>query len=66
MMRLSASWWTVPAWTWWATPRVVHIFDGHDIDAVVRAREAWAVAKEQGLTVSYWQQDEGGRWQKKA
>ena len=46
--------------------RVVHIFDGHDTDAVARAREAWAVAKEQGLAVSYWQQDEGGRWQKKA
>ena len=46
--------------------RVVHIFDGHDSDAVARAREAWAVAKEQGLAVSYWQQDEGGRWQKKA
>lgn len=46
--------------------RVVHIFDGHDPDAVARAREAWAAAKDQGLPVSYWQQDDGGRWQQKA
>lgn len=46
--------------------RVVHIFDGHDPDAVARAREAWAAAKGEGLSVSYWQQDEGGRWQQKA
>jgi DNA polymerase-3 subunit chi len=46
--------------------RVVHIFDGHDADAVARAREAWSVAKERGLSVSYWQQDENGRWQQKA
>lgn len=46
--------------------RVVHIFDGHDPDAVARARQAWAAAKDQGLPVSYWQQDEGGRWQQKA
>lgn len=46
--------------------RVVHIFDGHDPDAVARARAAWAAAKDEGLSVSYWQQDEGGRWQQKA
>jgi len=46
--------------------RVVHIFDGHDADAVTRARDAWAVAKDQGCAVSYWQQDEAGRWQQKA
>lgn len=46
--------------------RVVHIFDGHDAAAVARAREAWSVAKERGLSVSYWQQDENGRWQQKA
>ena len=46
--------------------RVVHIFDGHDDDAVARAREAWASAKTHGYPVSYWQQDEEGRWQQKA
>lgn len=46
--------------------RVVHVFDGHDEGAVARAREAWRAAKEQGFAVSYWQQEEQGRWQKKA
>ncbi|MEM7397428.1 MAG: DNA polymerase III subunit chi [Pseudomonadota bacterium] len=46
--------------------RVVHIFDGRDPDAVARARETWAVAKDRGLEVSYWQQDDNGRWQQKA
>ncbi|MDJ0513376.1 MAG: DNA polymerase III subunit chi [Methyloceanibacter sp.] len=46
--------------------RVVHIFDGRDPDAVARAREAWSVAKDRGLAVSYWQQDDQGRWQQKA
>ena len=46
--------------------RVVHMFDGRDVDAVGRAREVWASAKEKGFTVSYWQQDGDGRWQQKA
>jgi DNA polymerase III subunit chi len=46
--------------------RVVYIFDGHDDGAVAQARDAWAKAKENGLAVSYWQQDDGGRWQQKA
>jgi DNA polymerase III subunit chi len=46
--------------------RVVHMFDGRDAKEVTRAREAWQAAKEQGHEVSYWQQDDAGRWQKKA
>lgn len=46
--------------------RVVYMFDGRDDDAVARARANWQAAKEQGHDVSYWQQDESGRWQKKA
>ena len=46
--------------------RVVYIFDGRDADAVARARADWQTAKEMGHDVSYWQQDEGGRWRKKA
>ena len=45
--------------------RVVVIFDGRDEEAVARAREQWQAAKTQGLAVSYWQQDENGRWHKK-
>ena len=46
--------------------RVVYVFDGHDADAVARARAAWATAKDKGHAVSYWQQDGDGRWQQKA
>jgi DNA polymerase-3 subunit chi len=45
--------------------RVVYIFDGRDADAVARARADWQAAKDKVHDVSYWQQDEGGRWQKK-
>ena len=46
--------------------RVVYIFDGRDDEALQRARAAWQEAKTGGLSVSYWQQDEDGRWQQKA
>ena len=46
--------------------RVVFIFDGSDTDAVARARAEWQAAKASGYAVSYWQQDETGRWQQKA
>ena len=46
--------------------RVAYIFDGHDQDAVARARAEWQAAKAKGQAVSYWQQDAEGRWQKKA
>jgi DNA polymerase-3 subunit chi len=45
---------------------VAYVFDGRDQDAVVRARQAWQAAKDQGLAVSYWQQGSDGRWQQKA
>lgn len=46
--------------------RVVLLFDGGDADAVERARRIWKDARGQGHEVSYWQQDERGRWQNKA
>ena len=46
--------------------RVAYVFDGRDQDAVARARAAWQDAKARGNAVSYWQQDEDGRWQQKA
>jgi DNA polymerase-3 subunit chi len=46
--------------------RVVFIFDGRDEDAVVKARAQWQEARAKGLSVSYWQQDEQGRWQQRA
>ena len=46
--------------------RVVYVFDGRDDGAVAQARAAWQKAKSQGFAVSYWQQDQDGRWQQKA
>ncbi|MGB2931575.1 MAG: DNA polymerase III subunit chi [Methyloceanibacter sp.] len=46
--------------------RIVFVFDGRDEDAVGRARATWQKVKAEGFSVSYWQQDEGGRWQQKA
>lgn len=44
----------------------VIIFDGNDADAVSAAREDWKRFKAEGHEVSYWQQDEQGRWQNRA
>jgi DNA polymerase-3 subunit chi len=46
--------------------RVVYVFDGHDGGAVAQARAAWTAATQKGHAVSYWQQDDDGRWQQKA
>ncbi len=46
--------------------RVAYVFDGRDAEAVRVAREAWQAAKARGQTVSYWQQDETGKWRQKA
>lgn len=46
--------------------RAVHLFDGRDPEAVQRAREQWSAAKAAGHEVTYWQQNDAGRWEKKA
>lgn len=46
--------------------RLVLIFDGDDPEALARAREDWRKLKAAGAHASYWQQDEAGRWEKKA
>jgi DNA polymerase-3 subunit chi len=46
--------------------RVVYIFDGRNPDALQQARGEWKRAKAAGCTVTYWQQAESGRWEKKA
>jgi DNA polymerase-3 subunit chi len=45
--------------------RIVFMFSGHDPDAVTEARVAWKGLLA-GNTLTYWQQDDGGRWVKKA
>jgi DNA polymerase-3 subunit chi len=48
-----------------AYARIVHLFDGRNPDAVAAARAEWKAAKAAGYTLTYWQQDDTGRWQKK-
>ncbi|MGE0699958.1 MAG: DNA polymerase III subunit chi [Hyphomicrobiaceae bacterium] len=46
--------------------RVVIIFDGADRLAVEAARGQWKAARAEGCAVTYWQQTEAGRWERKA
>ena len=46
--------------------RLVYLFNGNDDGATERARIAWREAQEAGLDATYWQQNEAGRWEKKA
>lgn len=46
--------------------RIVYLFDGNDPEAVAVARGQWKEAKAAGCTVTYWQQTEQGRWERKA
>lgn len=46
--------------------RIVFLFDGHDAAAVDGARQQWRAAKTAGCAVTYWQQTEAGRWEKRA
>ena len=49
-----------------AYDRVVFLFDGGDSDALGDARAQWKAAQSAGHDVTYWQQGERGRWEKKA
>jgi DNA polymerase-3 subunit chi len=42
----------------------VEIFDGGDETAVTAARERWKAYKAAGHVLTYWKQDDEGRWQK--
>ncbi len=44
--------------------RVFELFDGRDDAAVAAARDRWKAYKDAGHTLSYWQQDDRGRWNK--
>lgn len=46
--------------------RIFFLFSGHDPDAVTEARAAWQGLKAADNALTYWQQDDGGRWVKKA
>src|SRR3978361_829460 len=45
--------------------RLVLVFNGDDDEALSLARAAWADCKSRGFDVTYWQADDGGRWQRR-
>lgn len=49
-----------------AFERCFIIFDGRDETALGAARERWRTLKADGANLSYWRQDEDGRWEKAA
>jgi DNA polymerase-3 subunit chi len=46
--------------------RIVYLFDGRKDEAVTRAREEWKRIKAYAVAPTYWQQNEQGRWEKRA
>lgn len=46
--------------------RGVLMFDGHDEAQLSDARSHWRYLKEQGHAVTYWQQTDDRRWERKA
>ncbi len=46
--------------------RLMLMLDGANEDAVADARAQWKWFKEAGYTLSYWQQNDNGGWDKKA
>jgi DNA polymerase III subunit chi len=49
-----------------AYQRIVVMFDGNDDTSLAIARDQWKQVKAAGHEAQYWQQDEDGRWRKKA
>ena len=49
-----------------AYKRVVLLFDGRDPLALDSAREQWKQARASGLDITYWQQSDTGKWEKRA
>jgi DNA polymerase III subunit chi len=46
--------------------RVLYLFEETDADRLAAARAAWTALKARdGVTRTYWQQDDRGRWEKK-
>ena len=45
--------------------RCIVLFDGKDAEALAAGRAQWRALKDSGHDLSYWQQDEQGRWGQK-
>jgi DNA polymerase-3 subunit chi len=46
--------------------RIVILFDGNEPESVEQARAKWKAVKAAGHDATYWQQNDRGRWEKKA
>lgn len=46
--------------------RIVLLFDGRNPDALAAARAHWKAAKATDCKLTYWQQNQDGRWEQKA
>lgn len=49
-----------------AYERCMILFDGTDPQALALARDQWRTVKAAGQDATYWQQDERGRWERRA
>ncbi len=49
-----------------AFDRVNVMFEASDETALARSRALWSVHKKTDILISYWKQDEAGRWKKQA
>lgn len=43
--------------------RALILFESHSEDALATIRNEWKKRKAEGHSISYWKQDEGGKWQ---
>ncbi|ATQ70523.1 MULTISPECIES: DNA polymerase III subunit chi [Methylosinus] len=48
------------------TQRAMVMFDGNDETALQNARAQWRTLKEAGHQLSYWRQNDDGKWEKQA
>jgi DNA polymerase-3 subunit chi len=48
-----------------AYERLMLLFDGNDAEALTAARVQWSQLTTRGETLSYWQQTDDGRWEKR-
>ena len=46
--------------------RCFDLFDGHDDTALQAARTRWSSLKEAGHDLTYWQQNDAGKWEQRA
>lgn len=46
--------------------RLIVMFDGHDPDAVAEARTLWQAERDGGQSLTYWQQNDLGGWERKS